>query len=248
MAQSWLVLGLTSLAFALGLATSRWPRRRNCSRCLAVRQAIVEGLRYVRTRPLIGAMIGLTALSAAFVLPTLAVLLPVYARDVLGMGISELSVLMAASGLGALLGSLRLLAVRREQQMGHIVAGTAVAVVSLVALASIRSFPLALIGAAVLSLGFSLAMGLAATVIQEQVEPALRGRVMGLYTLSFMGVVPFSGLAATALADWIGLPVVMQLSALLYAAGALGPFAWLRPLSTAPEPTRLEPAEQRLTT
>jgi MFS family permease len=216
-------------------------------------QAIVEGLRYVRTRPLIGAMIGLTALSAAFVLPTLAVLPPVYARDVLRMGISELSFLMAASGLGALLGSLRLLAVRREQQMGHIIAGTAVAVVSLVALASIRSFLLALIGAAVLSLGFSLAMGLAATVIQERVEPTLRGRVMGLYTLSFMGVVPFSGLGATALADWIGLPVVMQLSALLYAAGALGLFAWLRPLSTAPEstppePTRLEAAEQRVTT
>ncbi len=210
-------------------------------------QAIREGLRYVREQPRIGAMLGLTALTATFVFPNLAVMMPIYARDLLRVGVSEMSFLMAASGLGALLGSLGLLAVRREQQMSRIFGGVVLLVPSLVALAWIRSFPLALVGVTVLSLGISTAMGLAATVIQEHVDPALRGRVMALYSLSFMGVIPFSGLSATALTDWIGLPTVMQLSALLYVAGALALFTRLRLSTTSLETQEFEPVEVNLT-
>jgi MFS family permease len=246
LAGAFFANGLSFVAVIASLLLIRARAAGAGSRAPGQWQAIAEGLRYVRAQPRIGAMLGLTALSAAFILPTLAVLLPVYARDVLRVGVSELSFLMAASGLAALLGSLRLLAVRPEQRMGHISGGMAVAVLSLVALALTRSFPLALIGVAVLSLGFSMAMGLTATVIQEHVEPALRGRVMGLYTLSFMGVVPFSGLGATALTDWVGLPTVMQLSALLCAAGTLGLFA--RPRRSAPAPgiQELEAADANL--
>jgi MFS family permease len=233
------LVGLAGAFFANGLsfvaviASLLLIRSRGAgSRAPSQWQAIREGLRYVRAQPRIGAMLGLTALTSMFVFPNLAVMMPVYARDVLRVGVSEMSFLMAASGLGALLGSLGLLAVRREQQKSRIFGGVALLVLSLLALAWARSFPLALIGVALLSLGISIAMGLAATVIQEQVDPALRGRVMGLYSLSFMGVIPFSGLGATALTDWIGLPTVMQLSALLYATGVLALFARLSPLTT----------------
>jgi MFS family permease len=184
-------------------------------------QAIREGLAYVGGQPRIAAMLGLTALTAGTIFPCFAVLMPVYARDVLGLGISQMGFLMAASGLGALTGSMGLLAVRREQRPGRIFAGAVLLVLALSALAWTRSLWLALPLTALLSLGVSTAMGLAATEIQDLVEPRLRGRVMGLWSLTFMGVIPFSGLAATALTDALGMPTVMQIGALAYGLGAL---------------------------
>ncbi len=195
-------------------------------------RAILEGLAYVRSQPRIAAMLGFTALTAAFVFPNLAIMMPVYARDVLQVGVAEMGLIMAASGLGALVGSMALLGVRRAQQMQRIGQGVVLLTFSLSALAWVRLFLLALGGVALLSFGVSIAMGLAATVIQQQVAPEVRGRVMGLYSLAFMGVIPFSGLAATALADWVGLPAVMQASGLLYGLGALVLFARMRSART----------------
>ncbi len=195
-------------------------------------RAILEGPAYVRSQPRIAAMLGFTALTAAFVFPNLAIMMPVYARDVLQVGVAEMGLIMAASGLGALVGSMALLGVRRAQQMQRIGQGVVLLTFSLSALAWVRLFLLALGGVALLSFGVSIAMGLAATVIQQQVAPEVRGRVMGLYSLAFMGVIPFSGLAATALADWVGLPAVMQASGLLYGLGALVLFARMRSART----------------
>src|SRR5581483_11620681 len=83
-------------------------------------RAIGEGLAYVRTQPRIGAMLGFTALTAAFVFPNLAIMMPVYARDVLRVGVTEMGMLMGVSGLGALVGSMALLGVPREQQVQRI--------------------------------------------------------------------------------------------------------------------------------
>jgi MFS family permease len=198
-------------------------------------QAIRAGLGYVSGQPRILAMLAFVALSSTFVFPSLAVLLPVYARDVLGVDVGEMGLLMASSGLGAMLGSFGLLAVRRDHQIRRIVLGIGLIVGALSALAWVRPFPLAIVGVAVLSLGVSTAIGLAATVIQQDVAPELRGRVMGLFTLTFMGVIPFSGLGATALADWIGLPAVMQSSALLYGLGAIALFTRIAEERTAPD-------------
>lgn len=169
-------------------------------------------------------------------------MMPVYVRDVLGVGVAEMGMVMATSGFGALVGSMALLSVRRERQLQRIGQGVALLVVALSLLAWVRAFPLALGGVLLLSLGVSTAMGLAATVIQQSVDPAMRGRVMGIYSLAFMGVIPFSGLAATALADRIGLPAVMQLSAILYALGALALFARGRGVAPAPAEAEAVPA------
>ncbi len=196
-------------------------------------QAIKEGLAYVRSQPVMLAMLGITALTALFVFPSLAIMLPVYARDVLGVGVSEMGLIMAGTGLGALAGSMGMLMVRHHQQMRRIALGIAMLVTAMIALSVIRSLPLALLGVMGLSFGISTSLGLAATVIQERVEGQLRGRVMSVWNLTFMGVLPFSGLGATALADSIGLPAVMRLSALLYALGDLGVYRWLRQSNAA---------------
>lgn len=174
---------------------------------------------------LIAALLATTALTSLLMFPILWLTLPVYAHDVLGVDVASLGVLMGASGSGALVGAMGLLAVRRDQQLRRIALGLGVLPLAILALSLTRSFPLAMAISALSSLGTATAMGLVATMIQEHVEPALRGRIMGLHTLTFMGVLPFSGLAITGLADLYGLPVVMQVAAVLYLA-ALAPCLW----------------------
>jgi predicted MFS family arabinose efflux permease len=178
-------------------------------------------------------MLAITVLTSLFVFPSLAIMLPIYVQDVLQLDIDAMAMVMAVSGLGSLIGSVVLLSIPRDRQLSRLFAGAMLLVLSLSALAWARWLPLALLATGLLSLGISTAMGLASTRIQEQVRPELRGRVMGLFSLAFMGVIPFSGLAATALADLIGLPIVMQASALLYALGALILWARLRTPSAA---------------
>src|SRR5262249_52320194 len=67
--------------------------------------AMAEGLRFVRRDVRLQALMGITALTTLLVFPNMAVLMPLYARTVLGMGPGGMGGLMAASGLGALAGA-----------------------------------------------------------------------------------------------------------------------------------------------
>jgi MFS family permease len=145
-----------------------------------------------------------------------------------------------------MIGSVGLLGVKQERQTRRLIVGVVMMVVSLSALAWIRWLPLAAVGVTALSLGIASAMGMAATIVQERVEPALRGRVMGLYSLTFMGVIPFSGLLGTAAADQFGLPAVMQAAAILYAIGVTAALVWLRRVDRTPAPAAATEREQQL--
>ena len=72
------------------------------------------------------------------------------------------------------------------------------------------------------SLAIAQYMGLISIVVQELVPDSLRGRVMSLHTLMFMGVMPFSALLISALAEWWGMRPELQAAAVCYAvAGGL---------------------------
>ena len=53
------------------------------------------------------------------------------------------------------------------------------------------------------------------TLLQTRVDDRLRGRVMGLYTLTFLGFAPFGNLAVGALSEHIGLSYSISFFALL---------------------------------
>lgn len=254
LASAFFANGLSFLAVIASLLLIR-PRGVHASaRSGSQWDSIVIGVRYVRGHALIGALLTVTALTALLMFPILWITLPVYAHDVLEVDVAALGVLMAASGCGALVGAIGLLAVRRDQQLGRIQVGLVVLPLAFLFLASTRSFPLAMIGVACSSFGSSVSMGLISTMIQEHVDPALRGRVMGLHTLTFMGVIPFSGLAVTGLVDLFGLPVVMQGVAVAYLALLVPCLWWLRAavgrqtaVPNAPPAPDSQPAEASLT-
>jgi MFS family permease len=132
-------------------------------------------------------------------------LMPIFAAKVFAGGADTLGVLIGAAGLGGITGML-LLASRRDVRglMGWIAAAAFAAGATLTVFSYSRSFALSL--AMIAMVGFAaliVAMGVS-TIVQTIVENRMRGRVMGLFTVSFMGMMPLGSLAAGALAEWIG--------------------------------------------
>ncbi len=170
---------------------------------------ILEGLRYAaRTEP-IRALLLLLGLVSLAGMPY-AVLMPIFADQILHTGARGLGTLMGASGFGALLGAL-VLATRSELRgLGRWIAwATAMFGASLIAFSASRSFWLST--ALMVPAGFAMIVQAAAsnTLIQAMVPDALRGRVMACYSMMFMGMAPFGALLAGLLAGRLGAPVAV---------------------------------------
>jgi len=180
------------------------------------RLSMAEGVRYVREHPHIVALLGLTAMTTMLVFPNAATLMPFYAKHVLQVGPGGLGIMMAASGTGAFLGAMFLLALPRRFRIAWITTALVVIALALCGLAQSRYLPLSVTAVAILSFGISSTLGVASTIVQESVPDALRGRVMSLYSLAFTGVAPFAALAAAWLADVIGMRHELQLAAVLF--------------------------------
>jgi len=178
--------------------------------------SMAEGARYVREHSQIVALLGLTVITTMFVFPNAATLMPFYAKHVLEVGPAGLGVMMAASGVGAFLGAVFLVALPRWFRTVWIMTALVVNAVMLSALGWSRYLAASVTAAAVLSFGISSTLGVASTMVQESVPDGLRGRVMSLYSLAFTGVAPFAALAIARLADGIGMRRELLLAAVLY--------------------------------
>jgi MFS family permease len=141
-----------------------------------------------------------------------AVLMPIFADRILGGGPSGLGILMGASGLGALLGAVALATRKGIQGLGRWVAfasagfGTGLILFSL-------SHSFWLSAALLVPTGFSLIVQMASsnTLVQSMVPDELRGRVMAVYSMMFMGMAPVGALLAGTLAGRLGAPLTVAL-------------------------------------
>ena len=133
------------------------------------------------------------------------VLLPAFARDVLAGDARTLGALTSCAGLGALGGALWLAARDSLKGIGALVArSTGVLGLALVAFASSRAFWLSCVLLVVSGCALMLATASVNTVIQTLVSDSMRGRVMSLYAMAFVGVTPVGSLAGGALATRLG--------------------------------------------
>jgi len=180
-----------------------------------------EGIHHARGRPNLQAMLALTALATTFLFPSIAVLMPYYATDVLGRGATVLGLLMAASGVGSMFGALMLMWWADRFREARIWFGAIAGPIALIILALSRSTAISVPAAGLASLAFSSQLGLIQMMIQESTPSRFRGRVMSLHGITFSGSMPLAGLAASAAAVWLGLPLVMASSALLFLLGSL---------------------------
>jgi MFS family permease len=150
------------------------------------------------------------------------VLMPVFARDIFHGGPITWGFLMAMSGIGALTGAIYLASRKSVIGLGKIIplfSGLFGLAVIAVALSGVLWFSMPVICVA----GFAMMVQMAAsnTVLQTIVEEDKRGRIMGLFTMAFMGMVPFGNLLAGSLASKIGAPNTLLLGGTCCVIGAL---------------------------
>ncbi len=139
------------------------------------------------------------------------VLMPVFANQVLKGGPNTLGLLMAASGVGALVGALFLASRKSVLGLGKYIPLTAGAFgAGLIAFSFSRSLWLSMILMVVTGLGFMVQMAASNTVLQTIVDEDKRGRVMSFYTMAFMGTAPFGSLLAGGVAERIGAPYTLM--------------------------------------
>jgi MFS family permease len=184
--------------------------------------AFAIGERPVRALLLMLAVMSLTGI------PFL-VLMPVFADRVLHGGPGAYGILMAASGLGALSGAVTLAARRDVRGLGEWAARAAIAFGALlVAFSFSRWFWVSVL--LMLPVGFAMMVELASsnTLIQSMVPDALRGRVMAVYSMMFMGMAPMGSLLAGWAADRIGAPVTVLAGGAICVGAALV-FRWSVP-------------------
>jgi len=182
--------------------------------------SIVEGFRYIRRAKPIRALLLLLGLVSLMGMPY-AVLMPIFADRILHGGARGLGLLMGAAGLGALAGAVTLAMKSGIRGLGRWVALAAAGFgASLVLFSLSRSFWLS--AALLLPVGFCMIIEMASsnTLIQSLVSDELRGRVMAVYSMMFMGMAPFGALLAGTLASRLGAPTTVALGGLACILGA----------------------------
>lgn len=184
-------------------------------------RSIAEGFGYVASNKPIRSLLLLLGLVSFMGMPY-AVLMPIFADKYLGGGSSTLGFLMGASGIGALTAALILASRKDVVGLGRWVSFACGGFgASLLIFSVSRSFLLSL--AALLPVGFTMMtqMSSSNTLIQAMVPDELRGRVMSVYSMMFMGMAPFGALAAGSLAGVIGAPKTVAIGGVACIAGAL---------------------------
>ena len=159
-----------------------------------VLEEVREGVRFVWRTPVTLLMLSLLLFVSIFVL-NWNVLVPLLARQVLGLEAQGFGFLMSALGAGALLGALVLAQMGRRNPLFPIVVGGAIAVAAAaLAMGFVRSPQPAealLFAVGVAQILFTAACN---TTVQVTTPDALRGRVMSIYSLVFAGVAPIGSL------------------------------------------------------
>lgn len=208
------------------------------------RSGLMEGFRYVRKDRTILSLVALIAMTTVFIYPVVSVMLPLYVRNLLGLGAERMGVLMAVAGSGSLVGSLGLLSVAPGKRIRFIMGAVVLVGCSMFVMSRTSSFPVAATAMGVMAIGLATNFGLANTIVQERAPAHLRGRISAVFGLSFFGLMPIAGLVVTSLSDLIGMRSAMAAAAVIYAIGAL--FVLSRCDHTQPLPTEpaVEPAPQ----
>lgn len=182
-------------------------------------QNILEGFKFVGRNGPVRALMLLLGLVSFTAMPY-AVLMPVFADQILHGGAAALGILMGCSGLGALGGALTLAMRKTIAGLSRWVATACMAFGAALILFSLsRSLWLSTL--LLVPVGFSVMIEMASsnTLIQSMVPDQLRGRVMSVYSMMFMGMAPFGALLAGSVAHKIGAPWTVAMGGIVSIIG-----------------------------
>ena len=214
---AYLIIGALFLPLIVTMTTMRIvePTRAVNGESPSAWRSLKEGFQYVRSNPMPLSLLALAATPTILIGSSFQSMLPYFAERVFGMGAQGYSFLLAATGVGAIAGALGLASMRSVTHKGAVVVGFTLAyALFVIAFASISWYvPVVVASLFLVAYGSSFVIHQASlnTLLLMVAPQAMRGRVMGLYSMSVFGLQIFNGPAVGTLAVIIGMSSALSI-------------------------------------
>ncbi len=216
--------GVTFVAVIAALVAMKLAPMARSARRASTLSDLKEGLSYVAHQPTVRTIMLVVGAMSLFVL-AYGTLVPAWAVRILGGDATTNGFLQSARGIGALSSSLVIASLGLFNYKGKLLTvGTSALPLAVLVFAQLRWLPLSLIALVGVGVAFMPTMNMGNALVQGLVPDALRGRVMSVWTLVLMGMMPMGGLWAGALAQRIGEPATVTTGALIGLSVALAVF------------------------
>jgi len=177
--------------------------------------SVVEGYRYVLKDAVLFGLMALLFAQGMLLMPYLR-LMPVFARDVLQAGPETYGLLLSAAGIGALFGGLLVASMSSGRRGRVLMLGTLLAPFVLLAFAWSRALPLAIGTLVLMGIGTALLNTLNATLLQLHAPNEMRGRVMSIASIGYLGSTSFGALPLSFIAERSSASIALSAGAVLF--------------------------------
>jgi MFS family permease len=212
-AWCFLINGISYVAVIVALFLMRIEIRPKEARGVSTLTDLREGVRYALHEPVIRTLIIVVAATSLFGF-SFATLIPAWAVKVLHGNATTNGYLQSARGVGALISALLIATLSRHDIKGKLLTiGTFVFPALLLLFSLVSWVPLSLLVMLGVGAALILVMNLANALVQSVVPDRLRGRVMGVYSLTFFGLMPIGALWVGMAAEHLGEPVAVVIGA-----------------------------------
>jgi len=208
-AACFLANGISKLAVIAAVAAMQLPEQPQRKHGKRMGSHFAEGLRYAwQTVPV--RILLPTLAAASFLVAPYQSLMPIFAAEVYHGGADTLGWLMGAAGIGGATSVLALASRKDVRGLARIILiATMTAGLGLIAFSMTRWFWLGMLLLPFIGAGMLAIITGTSTVLQVIVDDEKRGRVMSLFTMSFLGMMPMGSLTAGIVADYLGAPLTL---------------------------------------
>lgn len=218
MSGCFYINAISFLAVIIALWVIKIDKKEPYKKTKSAWEDLKEGLVFIKNHQLILTLISMVAVVSLFGVAHI-ILMPIFANDILKVGIKGLGVLMSISGVGALIGALILARLGDFRDKGKFLSfSTLLFSVSLIVFGLSQLYWLSL--AAMFFVGGTsvTSIALVNTLLQTKVEDKFRGRVMSVFMITFAGFMPFGNLIAGSLAQGLGVAFAIVFGGIICAA------------------------------
>ena len=211
--------GISYIAVITGLLMMRLQNQAVLESGGSPIENMIEGFRFARQTKPVRALLMLVGL-VSFAITPYSVLMPIFAGRILHGDARQLGMLMGAAGIGAVMGGLTLASKTGVRGLGSWIWAAATCVgASLIVFAASRHLWLSIAVLVPTGFGTMIQMGSSNTLLQVMVPNRLRGRVMSLYSMMFVGMAPIGALLGGIVASKIGAPYTVAIGGIACVAG-----------------------------
>lgn len=218
MSGCFYINGVSFLAVIIALFLIKVNNRQKNNIKSALVKDLTEGIRLIkrnRTILILIAMVGVTSLFGI----SYVILMPIFANDILKVGVKGLGMLMSATGIGALIAGLVLAGLGDFKYKGKLlILSSVIFSLTLVLFSLSKAYVFSLIILTLMGWASVTAISLINNLLQTSVNDEFRGRVMSIFMFTFAGIMPFGNLIAGSLAHILGVSLTVMIGGIICTA------------------------------